>query len=252
MGTLCVDLFITCSGNIADCSLLAMSDPSQRIVRLYAMQPEFVQLRTIKGEDSGAADTPWKLCFRQQHSLFICYAAGVWEVSLLGERLRCFDAPGTRAVALHDSTLAAALPNCSVTLFSVSSGEPLRTFRVGTDTYCEALRFSSDGAHIIARLLHKASAVKFTSAGVMVGTIFTGEHDTTGDVEFTGDECPVVTDFTSHRIMVLPSGGEEMPVGVMQPACTYGAACMFPVALAVAGNQLFVAFAHSMRVLVFG
>ena len=91
------------------------------------------------------------------------------------------------------------------------------------------------------------------SAGVMVGTIFTSEHDATGDIEFTGDGSAVLTDFTSHRIVVLPSSGsEELPLGVMQPASTYGSACMFPVALAVAGNQLFVAFAHSMRVLVFG
>lgn len=231
-----------------------MSDPSQRVVRLYAMQPEFALLRTIKGEHNGSADTPWKLCFRQQRSLFICYAAGVWEVSLPGERLQLFSAPGTRAVALHDDTLAAGLANGTVTMFSVSSGAALRTFIAGTSTQCEALRFSADGAHIYARLLHKGSLVKFTSAGVMVETIrgCASEHDATGDVEFTGDGLAIVTDFSSHCIDVLPANSEEPAVCVMQPYALYGSACMFPVALAVAGNQLFVAFAHSMRVLVFG
>ena len=245
-----------------DGSQFAVSNLGTHMITVYSTV-DGSETVSFGGNGAGPGRRPFKLCTSPRDTLLVADFGTqcVQEVTFPGAHIRDIGVgvfgDGICGIACNDELIVVtkfggATPN-RVLLFNYSTGELFRQFaalgrgdgQIGQ--HPTGVRFTLDNQHIIiVDTVNNNRLSMFTVEGVFVKHIGAGVlGDGPCDVDFTADGRIIVADYYTHRVCVFAADG------VMTSSWDSKGSFVYPTALAVSGDKLFVLDYWSAQVQVF-
>ena len=234
---------------------------------------EHIRTFGSEGEGKGQFDGPDRISFSVIGNILVAeqWNARVQEVTLMGEHVRFIGdgviddkiwgvAANTELIVVGTSSGSSNLNN-RVVMFDAVTGAFVRAFGKDGDVlgqlrgYCNGIRFTPDGRHVIVAESNgygaEGSLSMFTLAGEFVRCVGEGELGNARDVEFADNGDIIACDgWPNHRICVYSADGSKLLRQWGGEGVSNGK-FKRPTALAMCGGQLYVLDNGSKRVQVF-
>ena len=249
-----------------DESLMVVAEYHQGALVVYDLSDgsEVRRIKTAQSADGATAtfNTPSRVCFTPSGNLLVAEYAHhrVQELTVDGRLVRSIPVRYVTSVCCNGEVIVAA--NCrnighAIEVFDYDTGNKTCSFATfgraegQVSSYCEGMRVTPDGKHVLVAEHSFGRLSMFTLTGVFVKTLGAGLlGDYHKDVEFGTRGEIIVADYTKNFVCVLSPDGCNVlrqwtpPVGAFEMACN-------PTALATNGSRLYVMGLRASRVHVY-
>jgi hypothetical protein len=236
----------------AACSMMVVSLMHRCEVRVFRIKSGFKEVRRIGRRGKGPVEfiEPRGLCFVNDTDTFLFCDSGnhrVQHLSITGECLNIFSVRWPCSVACRDALIAVSSRDGPVEIRALSTGNLIQRF--GTDGdgpgqiggHATGIRFTPKGDRLLLAEQCNSRLSLFTVDGSFLKHIGVGMLSTClrNDIEFGAGGEIIVADSRNNCICVFSSDGDTLLKSWGSKGCS-PAEFQYPVALAVAGPQLFV------------